>query len=62
MEVIELDNIVLDMFHCIYRIVASPNEWQQVCDWPNHEKTSRSCERADFSGLSSKVPNPDVSY
>ena len=39
-----------------YRIsLAGPNEWQQVCNWSNPEKTSRSCEGADFSWLSSKV-------
>jgi hypothetical protein len=37
------------------RIVAGPNEWQQVCNWSNPEKTGRSCEGADFSWLSSKV-------
>jgi hypothetical protein len=37
------------------RILAGPNEWQQVCNWLNPEKTSRSCEGADFSWWSSKV-------
>jgi hypothetical protein len=36
-----------------YRILAGPNSWQQVCDRPNPEKTSRSCEGADFRWLSS---------
>jgi hypothetical protein len=36
-------------------ILAGPNEWQQVCNWSNPEKTGRSCEGADFSWLSSKV-------
>jgi hypothetical protein len=38
-----------------YRILAGPNEWQQVCNRSNPEKTSRSCEEAGFSWLSSKV-------
>jgi hypothetical protein len=38
-----------------YRILASPNEWQQVCNRSNPGKTGRSCEGADFSWLSSKV-------
>jgi hypothetical protein len=38
-----------------YRILAGPNEWQQVCNWSNPGKTGRSCEGADFSWLSSKV-------
>ena len=38
-----------------YRILAGPNEWQQVCNRWNPEKTGRSCEGADFSWLSSKV-------
>ena len=37
-----------------YRILASPNEWQQVCNRSNPEKSGRSCEGADFSWLSSK--------
>jgi hypothetical protein len=37
------------------RILASPNEWQQVCSRLNPEKTGISCEGADFSRLSSKV-------
>ena len=37
------------------RILACPNKWQQVCNRSNLEKTSRSCARADFSWLSSKV-------
>ena len=36
-------------------ILAGPNEWQQVCNRINCEKTSRCCEGADFSWLSSKV-------
>jgi hypothetical protein len=39
----------------IYRILAGPNEWQQVCNWSSPEKTGRNCEGADFSWLSSKV-------
>ena len=39
----------------IYRILGGPNEWQQVCNRSNPEKTSRSCEGADLSWLSSKV-------
>jgi hypothetical protein len=35
--------------------MAGPNEWQQVCNQSNPEKTGRSCEGADFSWLSSKV-------
>jgi hypothetical protein len=31
-----------------YRILAGPNEWQQVCNRSNPEKTSRSCEGVDF--------------
>jgi hypothetical protein len=27
-----------------YRIWAGPNEWQQVCNWSNPEKTGRSCK------------------
>ena len=38
-----------------YSILASPNQWQQVCNWSNPEKTGRSCEGADFGWLSSKV-------
>jgi hypothetical protein len=39
-----------------YRLLAGgPNEWQQVCNRSNPEKTGRSCERTDFSWLSSKV-------
>jgi hypothetical protein len=38
-----------------YRILAGPNEWQQVCNQSNPEKTGRSCEGADFSWLSSKA-------
>jgi hypothetical protein len=37
------------------RILADPNEWQQVCNRSNPKKTGRSCEGADFSWLSSKV-------
>ena len=37
------------------RILASPNEWQQVYNRLNPEKTGRSCEGADFSWLSSKT-------
>ena len=37
------------------RILAGPNEWQQVCNRSNPEKTGRSCEGVDFSWLSSKV-------
>jgi hypothetical protein len=37
------------------RILAGPNEWQQVCNRSNPVKTGRSCEGADFSWLSSKV-------
>jgi hypothetical protein len=39
----------------IYRILAGPKQWQQVCNQSNPEKTGRSCEGADFSWLSSKV-------
>jgi hypothetical protein len=39
----------------IYRILPGPNEWQQVCNRSNPEKTGRSCEGVDFSWLSSKV-------
>jgi hypothetical protein len=43
----------------MYKILAGPNEWQQVCNRSNPEETGRSCEGADFSWLSSKVsPNP----
>ena len=38
-----------------YRILAGPNQWQQVCNRSNPEKTGRSCEGADCSWLSSKV-------
>ena len=37
------------------RTLAGPNEWQQVYNWSNLEKTGRSCEGADFSWLSSKI-------
>ena len=37
------------------RILAGPNECQQVCNWSNPEKTNRSCEGAKFSWLNSKV-------
>jgi hypothetical protein len=41
-------------------ILVGPNEWQQVCNRSNPEKTGRSCEGADSSWLSSKVsPYPD---
>ena len=33
-----------------YRILAGPNEWQQVCNRSNPEKTGRSCEAVDFAG------------
>ena len=39
----------------IYRVLAGPNEWQQVCNRLNPDKTGRNCEGADFSWLSSKV-------
>ena len=39
----------------IYRRLAGPDEWQQVCNRSNPEKTGRSCEGPDFSWLSSKV-------
>jgi hypothetical protein len=39
----------------IYRILAGPNEWQQVCNRLNPEKTGRSCEGVDFRWLSSKA-------
>ena len=35
--------------------MASPNQWQQVGNRSNSEKTGRSCEGPDFSWLSSKV-------
>jgi hypothetical protein len=35
--------------------LAGPNEWQQVCNRSNPEKTGRSCGGADFSWWSSKV-------
>jgi hypothetical protein len=38
-----------------HMILAGPNEWQQVCNRSNPEKTGRSCEGADFSWLSSKA-------
>ena len=41
-----------------YKILAGPNEWQQVCNRSNPEKTGKSCEGMDFSWWSSKVPNP----
>ena len=37
------------------RILAGPNEWQQVCNRQILRETGRSCEGADFSWLSSKV-------
>jgi hypothetical protein len=37
------------------RILASPIEWQQVCNRSNPKETGRSGEGADFSWLSSKV-------
>ena len=37
------------------RIVAGPNEWQQVCNQSNPEKTGRSCEGPEFSWLSSRA-------
>jgi hypothetical protein len=37
------------------RILAGPNEWQQVCNRSTPEKTGRSCGGADFSWWSSKV-------
>jgi hypothetical protein len=38
-----------------YKILAGSNEWQQVCNRSNPEKTGRSWEGADFSWLSSKA-------
>jgi hypothetical protein len=38
-----------------HRILAGPNEWQQVCNRSNPEKTGRRFEGVDFSWLSSKV-------
>jgi hypothetical protein len=38
-----------------YRILAGPNEWQQVYNRSNPEKTGRGCEGADFSWWNSKV-------
>jgi hypothetical protein len=35
-----------------YRILASPNSWQQVYNWSNPEESGRSCEGVDFSWLS----------
>jgi hypothetical protein len=32
------------------RILASPNSWQQVCNWSNPEKTGRSCEGGILAG------------
>jgi hypothetical protein len=43
------------------RILAVPNEWQQVCNWSNPEKTGRSCEGVDFSWWSSKVSQTLIS-
>jgi hypothetical protein len=43
------------------RILATPNSWQQVCNRSNPEKTSRSCEGADFRWLSSK-DSPTLHY
>jgi hypothetical protein len=43
-----------------YRILAGPNEWQQVCNRSNPEKTGGSCEGADFSWWSSKVARNPV--
>jgi hypothetical protein len=33
-----------------YRILAGPNEWQQVCNRSNPEKTGRSCEDKRIAG------------
>ena len=41
-----------------YRILAGPNEWQQVDNRSNREKTGSSCEGADLSWLSSKLKPP----
>jgi hypothetical protein len=42
-----------------YRILASPHEWQQVCNQSNPEKPVEVVKGADFSRLGSKVlPNP----
>jgi hypothetical protein len=41
-----------------YRLLAGPNQWQQVYNWENPGKSGRSCEGADFSWLSSKVSEP----
>jgi hypothetical protein len=38
-----------------YRILAGPNEWQQVCNRSNPGKTSRSCEGAEFSKITHHV-------
>ena len=38
-----------------YRILAGPNEWQQVCNRSNLEKTGRNCEGVNFSWFSSKI-------
>jgi hypothetical protein len=47
------------------RRLASPNEWQQVCNRSNPAKTGRSCEGADFSWLSSGhslLPNAQTEF
>jgi hypothetical protein len=41
-----------------YRILAGPNEWQQVCNRSNPEKTSRSCEGWILAGGAQKSPEP----
>jgi hypothetical protein len=33
-----------------YRILAGPNEWQQVCNRSNPEETGRSCEGRILAG------------
>jgi hypothetical protein len=42
-----------------YRILAGPNEWQQVCNRSNPEETGRSCEGADFSWLIEPKKSPE---
>jgi hypothetical protein len=54
-----------DISRCLKNIIgllAGPNEWQQVCNRSNPEKTGRSCEGADFSWLSSKVSRTLVKF
>ena len=45
-----------------YRILAGPNQWQQVCNRSNPEKNDRSCEGAHYGWLSAKASRTFVGH